>query len=60
MIGGTDLTSSPRSLGYRNGSPPAKLILRIPASTRSLIPRLASSMGRMKEVFAVWKQNPHS
>ena len=43
----TYLTNSPRNLGYRNGSPPAKLIFFMPASARSLIPRLASSSGRM-------------
>ena len=43
----TYLTRGPRNLGYRNGSPPAKLIFFMPASARSLIPRLASSRGRM-------------
>jgi hypothetical protein len=40
-----NFTSCPRCLGYRNGSPPAKLTFRIPASRRSVRAFLASSRG---------------
>lgn len=51
-------TIFPKIFGYKNGSPPAKLIFRIPASFNSRIPFKASSKDTMCEVVAVWKQNP--
>lgn len=51
-------TIFPKIFGYKNGSPPAKLIFRIPASFNNRIPFKASSKDTMCEVVAVWKQNP--
>lgn len=51
-------TIFPKTFGYKNGSPPAKLIFRIPASFNIRIPFKASSKDTMCEVVAVWKQNP--
>lgn len=51
-------TIFPKIFGYKNGSPPAKLIFRIPASFNIRIPFKASSKDTMCEVVAVWKQNP--
>lgn len=51
-------TIFPKIFGYKNGSPPAKLIFRIPASFNIRIPFKASSKDTMCEVVAVWKQKP--
>lgn len=51
-------TIFPKIFGYKNGSPPAKLIFRIPASFNNRIPFKASSKDTMCEVVAVWKQKP--
>src|SRR6267378_6137479 len=53
-------SSCPRYFGYRKGSPPAKFIFLIPASFSRRRPFFALSSGSTYEVFAVWKQKPHS
>ena len=50
--------SWPRNLAFMKGSPPAKLTLRMPASLRRSMARLAFSRGSTCDVFAVWKQKP--
>lgn len=49
----TDLINSPMNLGYKKGSPPAKLIFFIPALRRYSRPLLASGMDSMNEFLAV-------
>lgn len=52
--------NSRRNLGYKNGSPPAKLSFLIPASFSNFNPCFASSDVLTYELVSVWKQKPHS